>query len=83
MNQGGIVPSRLTKTGVYDAIFPHKFPFFGEAGSVFLWKTGQNYTKAFSVAVLLYLIDQKSRDRERDESKHTDKSRDERRKREC
>lgn len=53
---------------VYDAIFPYKFPFFGEADSVFLLKTGQNYTKAFSVAVLLYLIDQKSREREKCES---------------
>ena len=79
----------MAQDWVHDAIFPYKLPFFGETDSVFRGKTGQNYTKAFSVAVLLYFIDQKSRERISTEReieiwiKHTEKSRDERQKKEC
>lgn len=47
----------------HDVIFPHQIPFCGELDSVFLWKTGQIYTKAFWAAVLVYPIDQESRER--------------------
>lgn len=48
---------------VHDTLFPYKIPFFGELDSVVLWKIDEIYTKAFSAAILLYLIDQKSRER--------------------
>ena len=48
---------------MHDTLFPYKILFFGELDSVFLWKIDEIYTKAFSAAILLYLIDQKSRER--------------------
>lgn len=42
----------MNQNWAHDPIIPYKIPFSGELGSVFFWKTGHIYTKAFSATMI-------------------------------